>query len=101
MKKIIAFILSLLVITFVISGCDSKEIISQKPMELRFTPAHSGVENDIYMIGDYIITVPKTVAYPDKYEVRYFITYEDSSTEYKWIEPDKTTYEKARDKLPP
>lgn len=98
MKKVIAVILSLIVIFF--TGCSSKEIISQKPMELRFTPAHTDVKMDVCIIGDYIITVPKTVDYPDKYEVRYFITYDDDSTECKWIEVDKETYEKARDKLP-
>ena len=101
MKKIIAMLLCLLIVLFVISGCENKEIISQKPSELRFTAAHADVKMTTQVIDDYVITVPTTVYYSDKYEVRYFITYIDNSTDYEWIEVDKTTYERARDKLPP
>lgn len=101
MKKIIAIMLSLIIIPFIISGCKSKEIISQKPMELRFTPAHTEREADVCIVGDYILPIERTIAYPEKYEVRYKITYEDGSTSSEWQTVDKETYEKARDKLPP
>ena len=101
MKKIIAIMLILIIIPFIILGCKSEEIISQKPMELRFTPAHTEQETDMCIVGDYIFPVERTIAYPEKYEVRYNITYEDGSARTEWHTVDKETYEKARDKLPP
>ena len=101
MKRIIAIMLILIIIPFIILGCKSEEIISQKPMELRFTPAHTEQETDMCIVGDYIFPVERTIAYPEKYEVRYNITYEDGSARTEWHTVDKETYEKARDKLPP
>ncbi len=101
MKKSIGILLCLIIVPFIISGCESKEVISQRPIELRFTPAHTDIKMVPQVIGEHIITVPTTLYYSDKYEVKYFVTYIDYSTDYKWIEVDKTTYERARDKLPP
>ena len=100
MKKIIAILLCLTLMLFLFTGCNTKEIISKKPMEIRYTPSYTGTKSDMYVIGDDIIPITKTITYPETYEVRYFITYEDKCTTCKWIEVDKETYEKARDKLP-
>lgn len=101
MKKIIAIMLSLIIVPFLISGCSNGEIISKNPTELRFTPAHTEQESDVCIVGDYFVPFYRTITYPDTFEVRYNITYEDGSTRSEWHTVDKETYEKARDKLPP
>lgn len=107
MKKIIAFILMLIIIVVTLCGCNSFVETGREAVEVRYTPAVDKVETDyVYKYNWYLdefVLLPdtKTVHHEEEYEVRYNITYEDGSVRSEWQTVDKETYEKARDKLPP
>lgn len=87
MKKLFLFLM-IVVLLLTVAGC--AEEVSRKPIDVRFTPAHEGVETNYvhkysWYVGDFVM-VPEieTVHYAEEYSICYEITYDDGSTRQQW-----------------
>lgn len=96
MKRIVIL---LVIMLFALCSCTAKKEIKREIVDYRFTPAHSVVRTDyLYQYnvlkGDFVL-VPSVNSYfvDDCYEVQYLITYDDGSTELKWVEVTLPEYE--------
>lgn len=96
MKKAISI---LLIITFCFSfiSCSKAEIISKKPIDKRFTAAHTEtmIINRVVIVGKVTTIQPMIIPVnkPDKYEIEYLIVYDDETEKTEWEEVEPTEFE--------
>lgn len=101
-KKILLLMLMTLFLVAILCGCE-KEIASKEVIDVRFTPSHE--ERELCYMYIYHATTKTmqpfpyyvTVTKPDKYEVKYLITYVDGTTATKWEEVTETEYKSILD----
>ena len=94
-KKII---LALVIVALIfMTGC--AEVVSEVPIDARYTEAHEAIETKyVYKYdwgqGQYrLMPEIRTVRYDDKYEVEYERTYSDGRKDTYWVEVTKKEYE--------
>ncbi len=101
MKKIIVLIVCLFIALSVIS-CEGKKEVNKVAIDYRYTPSRTEIVTDYqyaysWWHGDFKLvpnTHSKTI--PEKYEVLYFITYNDGTKAEQWQAVDYTTYTKLK-----
>ena len=104
MKRIISLTFFTIVLLALI-GCTFPEEISRDPIDIRYTPAFSGVEttytHKYSFLDDGFKLVPdvKTVYHAEKWEVQYLITYDNGGTEKIWREVSRFVYAEAEELL--
>ena len=87
MKKLLCTLLTL-ALFLMLAGC--AEEVSRQAIDVRYTPAHEGVETnyvhkyDWYSGGFVMVPEVRTVHYEEKYSILYEITYDDGSTATRW-----------------
>ena len=98
MKKI--FIMLCLVMTLVVFvGC--YEMVSEKPIDARYTAAYSAMETVYGYKYDWLngefkyLPEIKMVNHDEKYEVKYEVSYSDGSVVEEWRTVSKAEYEAA------
>lgn len=97
MKKATVLVLLVVILLGCITGC--KEEVSRKPVDARFTPAHSQVETNYTYVYDYIngshklMPNTRTVYYDNEYALKWIIHYDDGSSNVEWIECSEAEYE--------
>ena len=107
MKAIKRLIVLIVLVAAVLSlaACDNREITQKTIVDAKYTPQTQEIVTDYeykysWIHGDFVL-VPNThtIESPEKYEIKYFVEYDDGGNEYIWENVSKEEYEKALAKL--
>lgn len=104
MKKVIIFVLVIILVTSLICACGKKlEVIDKQPVDVRYTGAHTKLIPFTHIIraGKSMIpiTTNRIVNYPEKWEIEWVLLYEDNTESRKWIECTESEYLSVKEYL--
>ena len=104
-KKVITIALTLVITTFIISGCSYVEVDTKTIVDYRFTPFHEeervGYSRKYDVIAEEWYNEPYkyTVYVPEKYELLWEYTYMDGHYERQWEDCTRFEYQNAKEEL--
>ena len=100
MKKIIS-VISIIALVISLTACYRTEV-SKEPIDYRYTEQSQAIKTEYkhkysFLKGEFVmIPEVKTVTVPEKYEIKYRITYDDGSTSEEWREVGKLVYDNEK-----
>ena len=103
--KAITFCLLCAIVAICFTACDDRVVVDKVIEDVRYTPQTQETVTDYeykynFWTGDFVL-VPNvhTETVPEKYEVLYFVTYNNGDTSHCWEVVNKTEYDAAVDFL--
>ena len=103
MKKLktIALCLLCVIVAVCFTACDDPVVVDKVIEDARYTPQTQETVTDYeykynFWTGDFVL-VPNvhTETVPEKYEVLYFVTYDNGDTSHSWEAVNKAEYDAA------